>query len=124
MARKKTDSAKRFTVKSVEMLAAAFLVTLDSASLIRDVNKAFVRIRPDTMSDEEVEQMRAKCIEGGAVAVRVLPRRSAQVLTTPKSAVKTRSIRDVILQMVKEANTTDRDALTAVAERVMAEAGL
>lgn len=125
MARKKSDSVKRFTVKVVPIAAAPFLTISDAHYDEQTVIGAFVRIRsPETMSDEELSKLRAKVIEQGAIAVRVLPRRQAQVLTTPKVDMKTRSIREVIVQMVAESNTTDRAALTEVVEHTMAKVGL
>lgn len=83
-------------------------------------------IPPHDATDEQVAGVRAAV--ASAAAVRLMPRRRVAVVVEEKAqgmgTSAHRRARDVVLQMVEEANTRDRSALRAFCEQVMARAGM
>jgi hypothetical protein len=91
------------------------------------VDGAFVRLDPPAnIDDEDVKRLHAMVVEEGAVAVKVLPTRRNAVAAeyaAPKQVAHT-SARGLIEGMVAEARSHDREALAAVVDDAMKEAGL
>lgn len=87
---------------------------------------AIIRLRPPAGGAERAEALKAALLDAGAAAVKVLPPEpgSATVVNNPTKAAPVRSNRDVILSIVEEANTDDRDALRALVEDTMDGVGL
>lgn len=84
---------------------------------------SFVRVfPPEGASDGDVE---AVCRAlGDGCRVRVMPRERAAATPVLAEASPRRSARDVCLALVEEVVSRDRDALRALAEEIMAEAGI
>lgn len=86
---------------------------------------SFVRLRPPpTASDVLIEEVRASALAQGAKAVRVVPKARASVLVKSEAQAPDATAREVVLAMVAEANTKDRPALLALAEKTMAKVKL
>lgn len=88
---------------------------------------SFVRVEPPPgASDEDVASVRAACEKLGAIRVVVLPRRRAAVVTAPREKRPHRKAREVVGELVKEANLPeeDREAVRALCEGVMAKVGI
>jgi hypothetical protein len=81
----------------------------------------FVRIHPPpTATDEQVEFVRRHFRDAGALDVQVLARPKAQVVTDQATVkYETKGIRATVEAMVIEANTHDRDALSAVVQETL-----
>jgi hypothetical protein len=138
MARKLVDSAKvqKFAVQGVA-LAAARMVTVKVDDALWACAKpsltapgTFVRLCPPPgVSKQQVDSLRESLLEHGALAVRivrannsdVLPQQALQDQVVPKALP---GIRDVVGQLVREANTPDKAALEQLVDGVMAEVGL
>lgn len=94
------------------------------ASKLRD---SFVRLRPPVgVTDEAVERVH-RLFTGAGARVRVeMP--NAPIVVSQATEVEEEaaheSAREVVLQLVDEAHTTERDALKGFCESVMAEVGL
>ena len=88
---------------------------------------SFVRVEPPPgASDEDVASVRAACEKLGAIRVVVLPRRRAAVVTAPREKRPHRKAREVVGELVKEANLPeeDRAALSELTEAIMSRCGL
>jgi hypothetical protein len=86
----------------------------------------FVRVEPpEGASDEVVEHLRKRLELGGAAAVRVMPRRRGAVVPAAALSKLGRfGTREVVLQLVEAARTTDRAALREAVEAALAASGL
>jgi hypothetical protein len=86
-----------------------------------------VRVEPPPdASDEAVASVR-RAAEKVALKVVVLPRRRAAVVTAPRDKRPHRRARDVVEELVREANLPseeDRQALAALCEGIMAARSL
>jgi len=97
----------------------------------RDAEKAFVRIRPPaTVSDAVLAQIAAE-VRKVAIAVRVDPRPRPDVVPEgshqgPEGAVMPTALsaRAIVLQLVEESYSSDRDALRTLCEEAMAAASM
>lgn len=90
-----------------------------------ELRGGFVRVQPPaTASDEAVEAVRRRLLEAGAAGVRVLPRLRAAAAPVPAEALAVPSVREVVLELVAEVPSRDRDKLRGIVEGVMAEAGI
>jgi hypothetical protein len=130
------ESGDRARVQVVPIADAADFVTIGAGSPIfaRAINPSgvpqlagkFIRIDPPPdASDEYIEVIRKALLTGGALAVRVMPR--PRKLVTPGVATERREragARDVVLRMVEESNSRDREKLRATVETVMGKAGI
>lgn len=88
---------------------------------------AIVRLRPPPEADEKlVEQIKVAIAAAGAARIKVEVQQAAVLPTeaVDKGTPTKSSAREVVLQLVAEANSTDPAALKDVCERVMAEKGL
>jgi hypothetical protein len=86
-----------------------------------------LRLQPPEWADPAmVRQVRDAMLKMGAAAVRIdAPTRASTVTaSTSPEPPSDRTLRQVVEQMVAEANTRDRGALAAVVEGAMAGAGL
>lgn len=89
-----------------------------------------VRFRLDSeISDAEVAEIREQAIARGAVAVRMLRAQKAAVVVQDagvgkEARRKARSVREVVAEIVEEANTKDREKLTRSVEESLAAVGL
>lgn len=81
---------------------------------------------PNDATDGEVEALDALLRKLGAVAVKMLPRApgAAVVGVEAKDDGETKSIREVVMAMIDEARTGDREALREFVERLLAVEGL
>lgn len=87
---------------------------------------AIVRLRPPAgIAPAQVEAVKGAVLKAGALAVKVLPPESAGA-TLPAAAKPIHSVgvRQVVQEMVEQANTRNRDALRAFAEDVMSKEGI
>jgi hypothetical protein len=89
---------------------------------------AIVRVRPPaTASDADVERVEAGLKRAGAVRVRVEPRVAGEKVVapvnTPKRVARS-TMREMVLAMVQEARTHNREALRDELERAMTKAGI
>ncbi len=121
-------------------LGATPLVTYDSpdvarweagipGSALEGVTKGcFVRLRPPPgTSAEAVESWRRDVVAAGAIAVRVVSPNEPATLPGPSAPAEPsphRGIRDVVMAMAAEANTTNREALTEALEGHLSSAGI
>jgi ADP-ribosylglycohydrolase len=132
-AKKKLPVLNEPKVEQCEIEGARRLVTIGpddpiwEAGSVEPYRGAIVRIVPAAaMTDEKVDSLRLR-IAQVAAATRVLPRRHAGVVTeaprAPERSAHKRA-REIVGQMVDEANTNDREALRAFCEEVMGRAGL
>jgi hypothetical protein len=128
---KKTQVAPR-AVKVVPVKSARSLVTIDADSPAWELGAAvwgvppgsIVRIFPPmAATDEDVERVRRACATEAA-AVRVMPRRKAEIVTAPKSVPTSQKPREIVDALIEESNFEDRAALRAYCEPIMAQAGL
>lgn len=92
----------------------------------RKYDGAIVRLRPPaTAGDEDVAAARLFFEKRGAERVIVLPRPRAEVVPQESiSATTSESARAAVLALARESNSTDRNALAAFVEEIMAEEGL
>ena len=102
---------------------------LEAQHLPADLRGAFVRLEPpggDASTDEEIARVRRLCEEAGALRVAVLPRRRAATVLAPRERRPHKRARDVVAELVKEANLPeeDREAVRALCEGVMAKVGI
>lgn len=90
---------------------------------------AIVRLRPPAdVEDGRVEQVKKAFVEAGAARVKiearrkvVVPRRSHEKAPVER---KRSTAREVVMVLVKESNTEDREALLEIVERTMSEENL
>jgi hypothetical protein len=136
-------AATRFTVDSYRLQTAREFVTVPPDSPLWSGKKpceadwtkggkelpppgSFVRVQPPVDApDSLIGDLRVLLEREGRIVV-VLPKPRTRVVTeaaTPEP-IKTSSIRDVVMTMVEEANTQDRDALRTVIETALSEVGL
>ncbi len=141
MARKVAPPKSAFRSPTVEHvdIDATLLVTFDhsdparweegftDSTLLKVTKGAFVRLRPPPgVSADAVERARKDCVAHGAVAVRVVSPNAPATIpdpTTPEASPH-RGIREVVMAMAAEANTSNREALTTALEAHLSEAGL
>lgn len=102
---------------------------LEAQHLPADLRGAFVRLEPpggDASTDEEIARVRRLCEEAGALRVAVLPRRRAATVLAPREKKPHRKAREVVAELVREANVdeADRAALSDLTEGVMAKCNL
>lgn len=93
------------------------------------VKGALVKLTPPhTATDAHVDRLRGIMEEAGAVAIRIMPRPKTMVLpsevTIETKAPAHRSVREVVMTLLAEANTKDRPRLTGIVEEAMSKAGL
>jgi len=92
-----------------------------------EVEGLFVRLVPPlNCPDVDVVRMRVQAEELGAVAVKVeRVRRDETISGRPEIAPEPpRRARDIVMELVAEARTADRERLHARVERALDEAGL
>jgi hypothetical protein len=132
-------SAARFTVTPVEVDARLFLTVPPDHRLWDEsrpdrlgfdqkhqtLTRAFVRLQPPhDASDAHVAALKKSFELAGAIVV-VLPKpRGAVVLAPVEALPASATIRDVVMTMVEEANTSDRDALRDMTEEALGVAGI
>lgn len=88
---------------------------------------AFVRVEPPRdATDDAVAAVREAAKKAGALRVTVLPRRRAAVVRAPKERRPHRRARDVVTELVAEANVReeDRESLRELTEAIMAARGI
>ena len=88
---------------------------------------AIVRLRPPPDVEEgRIEEVKAALVAAGASRIKLEVRRGATLPTEAidKGKPTRSSAREVVLQLVSEANSQDPAALSEIVERVMAEEGL
>ena len=89
---------------------------------------AFVRIRPPhDASDEQIEELRSIFVALGVLKVIVEPKPKGKVVLEqegPRGPSGGQSPRETVTQMVTEANTRDRAALSELVEETMGACGL
>lgn len=86
---------------------------------------AFVRVEPPAdATDEKVAEVRRRCEQIGAVRVQVLPRRNAADVLVPREKKPHPRARDVVMELVAEANAPDRAALASFVEDIMSRRSL
>lgn len=89
---------------------------------------AIVRLRPPPDVDPaRVEKVKAILADAGVARIKLETRRGAVLPTEAvqkAKPAKRSSAREIVLQLVKEANSSDPDELRDIVERVMAEEGL
>jgi hypothetical protein len=91
----------------------------------KDARGSIVRIVPPPgASDERIALIKARFEEVGAAVVRVMPRRSARVASSPVEKREHASARAVVVQLVAESNVEDRGALAEFVEGVMGRQAL
>jgi hypothetical protein len=85
----------------------------------------FVRLRPPPgVTQDYIERMRKGAEKAGAV-VKYLPATEAAVVTDQAAPVTdAKSIRETVSQLVEEARTSDREALSALVESTLAKVSL
>lgn len=94
-----------------------------------NVKGAIIKVVPPaSATDETIDRLRTVLIEAGALTVRVMPRPKGAVIPAGVE-VKTkkpahRSVREVVLQLTKEANSKDHAALKTIVEETMSKVGL
>lgn len=96
---------------------------------IPPVRGAFVKLKPAPgTSDGTLDVVAAGCRSAGALAVRTAPRAKALVIPETEGVCSAGSealtSRDVVMGMVEEAHTQDRDKLRGLVEEIVAEARL
>jgi hypothetical protein len=116
----------------IEVEGARMLVTIGpddpiwESGGVESYRGAIVRFVPGDRTDEEIDRLQLR-IAQVAAATRILPRRRAGVVTEqprePRRSAHKRA-RELVGQMIEEANTQDRSALQAFCEEVMSRAGL
>lgn len=89
---------------------------------------SIVRVRPPPGTPPEViARVLDEVEKAGARAIKVVPPSRAMVIPTEKNEAPRTAraqARDVVMQLVDEANTQDRDALRGVVDHAMGKAGL
>lgn len=88
---------------------------------------AIVRLRPPPDVEEgRIEEVKAALLAAGAARIKLEVRRGATLPTeaVDKGKATKSSAREVVLQLVAEANSKDPVGLSEIVERVMAEEGL
>lgn len=89
--------------------------------------RGFVKVSPPPEVTEEVLWRVVADVRAHAVAVRVLPVPRIAAVTSSGEKVQvesTKNVRQVVDEMVGEANTQDREALDALVQSVMSKVGL
>jgi hypothetical protein len=128
------DDGKRFpSIKEVKIEALKFYTVREDDPIwegagmgaMPNVRAAFVRIMPPAdATDAMLENVRQRFVADGA-RVRVLRRRKPQVVLEQRKVKRSnQSIRAVVLQLTKEANTVDRETLQSLVENTLAGVGL
>lgn len=126
-----TPAKKVDTKVEAVALDASHLITvsepIDDKKLIpKKAHGSIVRLRPGAEWGDDMVRETRDHLESVAQKVIVLPRPSigivpAQIFTQPNAR---RSDRDVVLALVEESGSEDREALKALVESVMGECGL
>lgn len=124
-------------VEPVAIGSATVLVTFDEDSPIWTTvpngprgkfdGPRIVRLRPPPdAEDSKIEEIRRACIEAGALAVKVLPKRKADVVpSVERAAAPARSsVREVVTKLVEVASVSDRQKLGAVVDAALSRAGI
>jgi hypothetical protein len=129
----KEHDGKRFpSIKEVKIEALKFYTVREDDPIWADVGMgpmpnrvAFVRIVPPAdATDAMLENVRQRFVTDGA-RVRVLRRQKPQVVLEQRKVKRSnQSIRAVVLQLTKEANTVDRETLQSLVENTLAGVGL
>ena len=118
------DSPREFVTIGVDHPAWRF-GTAESFDL-RIPRGAFVRLEPPPSASDEVVARVREIAEKVALHVVCLPRRRAYVITAQREKKPHRKAREVVAELVGEANVleADRAALSEFVESVMAKRGL
>lgn len=130
MARKAIQLEKVQAKVEAVALDAAHLITVtkpirSNTAVPKILKGAIVRLRPGADWDDDTVRETRDNLESIALKVVVLPRpKVGVVLATTEQSLPMPSVRDVVLQMVRESGSEDRDALGDVVESVMAGVGL
>lgn len=114
---------KQFEVRNHRLLVTIVKKTdLDERSWVG----AIVRINPAGVGGEIVADVEAMLRKEGAVAVKVMPApRTTVVLESAKRKAEERPrAREVVLKMVADANSADRERLSDLVEAAMAKHGV
>lgn len=116
---------------------SSVLVTVDeveAANLVRNPSGLFVRLKPTaTATDEQVKTLKKALLDGGAVAVRVMPKPPSDKLQLSQSAALVQSamvqdavppVRDLVAMLVDSSTSKDKVALKQLLNDLADQEGL
>ena len=112
------EGARAFVTFGPEHAAWQGVGAIDS-SVLAVPEGAFVRLEPPPDAEDALIAEVRVCVESQALRVVVLPRRRGAVVQAPREKRPHRKAREVVEELVAEANVEDRGALREFCEAVI-----
>jgi mitochondrial fission protein ELM1 len=122
----RVEQIKRVSRKLITYTESDWTNLTDDVIPIRGLKGSIVRVTPPhTATEEEIQRLRERLTQSKVAVFRILPKmHGPQVVMKEKEEVKNETARTVVMSMVEESKSQNRDALKEYAESVLSRVGL